>query len=499
MRKSYLYLLAMLLFFDLTQAADDPFAPASHLDLQKSIRYPDMVSQLEQWGKDSRFSVFIIGKSVENRALYALRFQNQSEPAWRVLFYAQQHGDEPAGKDALLYLAKYLYEGKLTVPQHVDLYLIPMLNPDGAEANRRTNGNRADLNRDHLLLEQPETQALHLFVQKILPHVAVDCHEFGRDGQSFASRGWIKWPIIMLDAANYPFLSPEVLNAGSRHIGLVDYFMNHRGHPYTRYYVGGVPPEEEIRHSTTELNDGRNGLALYGGLSFIIESGRFGRAENPDSDLAARVDAYLDLLSTFLQHDPYREENIKNIDNSRTESLPPFIPVNCFWGNCGNRPSRIKVLEQASGKELEIETPNFMGDLIVKKTVPTPKGYLIAAADFKPYQSLLQRHAVPHHNLTTKDTFMVEKCQLLRIETEDDPVYERYGGRQIVERKRAEQMTFPAGALWVPLEGKAARRAALILEPCMLYGLYQYDAFRATVLSDGIVPVYRVMEDKMQK
>lgn len=495
MRRSYLYLLTILLFFHLSRAADDPFPPASHLDLQRPIRYAEMVNLLEQWKGHSGLSISIIGKSVENRAIYALHFQNQTEPVWRVLFYAQQHGDEPAGKDALLYLARYLYEGKLVLPQNVDLYLIPMQNPDGAEANRRANGNLADLNRDHLLLEQPETLALHQFVQKILPHVAVDCHEFGRDGQSFASRGWVKWPIIMLDAANYPFLSAEVLETGFHHVGLVDDFMNHRGHPYTRYYVGGVPPEEEIRHSTTELNDARNGLALYGGLSFIIESGRFGRAENPNADLAARVDAYLDLLSTFLQHDSYREEDIKNIKNARTESLPRFIPVNCFWGNCGNRASRIKVMEQASGIVLEIETPNFMGDLIVKKTVPTPKGYLIAAADFKPYQTLLQRHAIPYHNLTTKDTFMVEKCQLLRIETEDDPVYERYGGRQIVERKRAEQMHFPVGALWVPLEGTAARRAALILEPCMLYGLYQYDVFRATIPSDGIVPVYRVMED----
>ena len=37
------------------------------------------------------------------------------------------------------------------------------------------------------------------------------------------------------------------------------------GHAYARYHVGGPPPDEEVRPSTPEVDDGRNGLILVEG------------------------------------------------------------------------------------------------------------------------------------------------------------------------------------------------------------------------------------------
>jgi len=56
--------------------------------------------------------------------------------------------------------------------------------PDGAEAGTRKNSAGADLNRDHVTLFQPETEALHRVARRVKPHLAVDAHEFGRDSRS---------------------------------------------------------------------------------------------------------------------------------------------------------------------------------------------------------------------------------------------------------------------------------------------------------------------------
>jgi hypothetical protein len=47
--------------------------------------------------------------------------------------------------------------------------------------------------------------------------------------------------------------------------------------------------------------------------------------------------------------------------------------------------------------------------------------------------------------------------------------------------------------LLVPLRGESALRAALVLEPSSLYGIYQYPHFRTLVGFDGALPVLRVM------
>ena len=45
------------------------------------------------------------------------------------------------------------------------------------------------------------------------------------------------------------------------------------------------------------------------------------------------------------------------------------------------------------------------------------------------------------------------------------------------------------------VDGPDARRAAQLLEPAMLFGLYQYAPFRALVAADGTLPVWRVTVD----
>lgn len=467
--------------------------PRNHRDLARSATYAAMESLLEALDGKGPVRVTEAGKSVQGRSVYAVNLRRGEDPAWTILFYAQQHGDEISGKDALLYLIREIAENPETLPADVDLWILPMMNPDGAEAGTRVNGSGADLNRDHLTLDQPETRALHAIVRRVRPDVAVDCHEFGRDGESWRRRGWEKWPDITMDGLNNPLFDRAVVDAAERWVEEGAKAETEAGHPFLRYWVGGTPPEGEQRHSAPDIDSAMNAIGAYGGLSFIIEAAARGGDDAIARELGNRVDAYLVLLRRFVAGDGRRASDRAAIDGARARPLPPFLPVNYLWVNPEFEITQFPVRDLASGMTIEVPTPNMMTDVAVKTSVPAPRGYAIEPRAAETFARLLDRHAIAYETLEAPRSVVAEACTLLRVEEEFDGLYSRYEGRQIVRREDAAETELPAGALLVPLAGADAVRAALLLEPASLYGLYQYPTYRALAGDGGRLPVLRIV------
>lgn len=475
---------AVLLFVaSLIGAGEAPF-PANPRAMRRTISYAELSAYLETVARPGFITVTEEGTSTEGRKLYLVRLCRGGRKArFRAFFYAQQHGDEVAGKDAQLTLIRDLAEHPERLPEDVDLYLMPMVNPDGAEAHRRVNGAGADLNRDHLLLSQPETRALYRVARRIRPHLAVDSHEFGRDGEDYARKGWEAWPIITMDAANHPLIPEDLKRAGLE---------ARAGHPYRRYSVGGPPPDEEIRPSTPEVDDGLNGMGTLGALSFIIESGVRHRASDPQADLGERVDGYRILYRHLLGNRAWRDRVRALAERARRAPLPPFIATNVFWGNVGGRVTLVKVSDLATGRGIEVPTANAMNDLVVKGSVATPRAYAIrpdAAGLFLP---VLEAQGLRWEVLEAPRRARGERVKLLRMEASYDELYQRYKDRQIVQRQPLANLDLPAGTVIVPLDQDLARRAIQVLEPCLRHGLYGYPGFRELATPGTLLPVTRL-------
>ena len=99
--------------------------------------------------------MFSLGDSVEGRPLWALRITGSSGPNKPGVFYqAAQHGDEPTGASVLAYVADHLLSHYDTDQEvrwlldHMEIYLLPISNPDGYDRNRRKNARGVDLNRN---------------------------------------------------------------------------------------------------------------------------------------------------------------------------------------------------------------------------------------------------------------------------------------------------------------------------------------------------------------
>lgn len=473
-----------------------PF-PADPRTMRRTVSYDEMAAFLERVAKPGFITVTEEGRSTQGRKLFLVRLNRgrvatRSRARFRVLYYAQQHGDEVAGKDALLTLIRDVAERPERLPEDVDLYIMPMLNPDGAEAHRRFNGAGEDLNRDHLLLAQPETRALHRAARRIRPHLAVDSHEFGRDGEDYTRRGWEAWPVITMDACNHPLI-PDYLKATALEaVAAAAPLQEKAGHAYRRYLVGGPPPDDEMRPSTPEVDDGRNGMGTLGALSFIIEAGVRHHAANPQADLGERVDGYRILYRHLLGDRAWRDRVWKLSERARREPLPPFIATNTFWANLGGKVSAVKVREAATGRTLEVPTASLMTDLVVKGSVPTPKAYAIEAAAAPRFLPVLEAQGLRWETLAVPRRVKLERVHLLRLEEPYDELYQRYKDRQIVARQPQTEVELPAGTLLVTLDQELARRAIQVLEPCLLYGLYGYPGFRELVRPGAALPVSRI-------
>jgi len=150
----------------------------------KPVTYTEMLAFLLELQQHSpRVKISALGLSTQGRQIPAVLISSPDAPkdTWRFLFMARQHGNEPAGTDALLEFARFAAYCQspqwLQILQRVRFILIPMVNPDGAVLNRRANARGVDLNRDWETLSQPETRAVENLVRAWLPHVLVDMHE----------------------------------------------------------------------------------------------------------------------------------------------------------------------------------------------------------------------------------------------------------------------------------------------------------------------------------
>ena len=121
-------------------------------------------------------SITRIGESVSGRSIYGLQLGTGST---RVLMWSQMHGNESTTTRALLDLL-LAYKQDDSIKMLLDgfsLYLIPMLNPDGAKAYTRNNASDIDLNRDAQDRSQPETQVLFTILESFKPHYCLNLHD----------------------------------------------------------------------------------------------------------------------------------------------------------------------------------------------------------------------------------------------------------------------------------------------------------------------------------
>ncbi len=142
----------------------------------------------------------VIGHSVKGRDIVAWRLGNPRSSK-KVLLLGAMHGDERGAVTIL----RALRDGRPI--EGADIWVVPVVNPDGYAGDRRQNAHGVDLNRNfgakwrriggatdsgRRAFSEPETRAVRDFVDEIRPTYTVSYHQplNGIDIRDTGNRAW---------------------------------------------------------------------------------------------------------------------------------------------------------------------------------------------------------------------------------------------------------------------------------------------------------------------
>ncbi len=231
-----------------------------------------------------RIGIDEAAKSVEGRPMHLVRLGEPKPPASRnrhrpaALFIGSQHGNEPAGREAMLIALRdlaFTNDAELVRQMREQQFLIiPTANPDGRTVNTRANANGVDLNRDHLTLSQPETQFIHTVARDWYPDTVADHHEYRKWAGPLETDIRYLWPRdLNVDPAVRSLsrtLCEDYIARGARSSGwTADEYWRHSVGPHSVYFINSGEPTT----ATTTMG-------LRHSLSVLIESVREGNLED---------------------------------------------------------------------------------------------------------------------------------------------------------------------------------------------------------------------------
>jgi hypothetical protein len=411
-----------------------------------------------------------------------------------VVLIGQQHGDEPASSEALLVIARELAQGLLEpLLDRINVVVIPRANPDGAASGNRTTANGVDMNRDHLLLQTPEAQALARVVRDYRPIVVLDAHEFtavGRYLQKFNAIQRYDALLQYTTTANYP----EFLTKASQewfHQPMLGALQS-QGLSSDWYYTTSTQPDDRrISMGGAQPDTGRNVNGLKNSVSLLVETRGVGLGR---MHLQRRVHTQVTAITSALRSTAERAANL--------EQVRSFVVRDTASKACKGQ---VVVEAQATPtqRELTMLDPDTGADRILKvdwnssltlqpvKTRARPCGYWLAASATTAVERLellgVQVLRVAEPGGVLADTYN----ETARETTERADVRGTVAGSagtiriQVTPVRRA--IDVPAGSFYVPLNQGLANLAVAALEPDT------QSSYFANRLIDDLASTARVM------
>jgi hypothetical protein len=273
------------------------------------VDHREVVRRLSELRKQAPdlFSVQEVGTSVEGRSINLV---TTGDGSFRVLLWSQMHGDEPTATSAIFDLLEYLRVHRnepvaARILENLTLYVVPMLNPDGAERFQRRNAQGIDINRDALLLQTPEGQALKRVRDEYEPGLGFNLHN--QNWRTSVGRSPAKAASISLLSVAYD--EPRTVNEGRLLTKRTCAVIRDALEPLAPGHLGRYDDEFEVRAF------GDN-ITLWGTPVVLIETGPF-PAREPDPVLVR-----LNFVALLTALDALATGRVHQADPARYESLP---------------------------------------------------------------------------------------------------------------------------------------------------------------------------------
>lgn len=491
-------IIGLLLFFPFVVFAQGIRTPLEEKKYSEPTNYAELSAFVNSL-KNPLLQTEVIGKTVEGRNIYALKFSKdkfgKDKSKTKVMIFAQQHGNEQSGKEgALLLAAELLKPENSYLFDRIDLALIPQVNADGAEINKRRNAHNADPNRNHLIMEEPEVMALHRFFDNYLFDVTLDVHEYSPyDSEMWRKFGYRKnaeetigvntncnIPVEMRDFANTIFI-PYFLD-----------FMTARQISNSIYAPGGPPDIDYFRQSTFDVNDGRQSFGIQNTFSVILEG--LNGEDNYKDNIQKRAKNQKTGMLALLEFSYQNSDKIKTMvsENRKKLSVAPngeIFAIQMEHVKTGSE-LKIPVYSYTTGNDSVVITKDYRSEVKSILDVDVPIGYLIP----KNNDELVEW--IERQNLTTKtiksNGYKIEAYtikELGPIDFEGDTISIPKVGRIDIENNIALK-----DYIFIPVNQLKKGLIISALEPQSELGLATYSAYEHLLKIGEQFPILRVVK-----
>jgi hypothetical protein len=429
----------------------------------------------------------IIGLSKENRPIICV-WRGRANAPLKVLVLAGQHGDErPARRTLQSLLDVPPRELAARIPA-IRLAAIPEANPDGCAMRSRSNADGIDPNRDHQLLRSVETAAIHLFVRRWQPHIILDLHNYPSRRRHLLARNIVLNHDVFIDVPSHPAIltRPGGVDAAEVLHGLLS-AMAARYVCAARYIL--VRPSGRARHSTPDVVDARNGLALRNGAFTILVENRQPRPDETSAQrlrlLAAQECALWAVLEWLDQHADLFAPSIA--------SGPPApaspVPVRFKYKDTEHG-LRLDCRDAQQGQHASVTFSRYSASLVIQRTVPLPVGYAVPIK-LGSLIGVLRRHGFVSTHYPAGELCPVERLRIARAHPSRKP---DRPARGVVLVARQVRRQLDRHTVFLTQQG-GGDALAVFLEPESKHGLHRFAAMQIPLLAPSWYPVLRVLPD----
>lgn len=477
---------------------DTPAFKAGKQDFTLHKEMMDYVYGIQK--NSSNIQIRNIGYSQEGREIPLLVFSKSNTVDGErliksqrptVFIIGQQHGNEPAGGEAALVLAKRLAEGDLNyLLERINVLVVPRANPDGAEEFNRVTISGVDVNRDHLLLNSPEAQAIAKVTREYMPDIVVDSHEFTALGRWVKKFGLVQSqdaliqyatnanvPAKLTEAADALFRAPVVEALKEKNFAVSWYYTTSKKnlHDHT-ISMGGIKP-----------NVGRNVNGLRNSLSFLIEVRGVGIGK---AHLKRRVRTSELLLTNMLKQTYKNDKAVLKLTQNVSEEVTAMACKGdiVIDGKRLIEKRDLTFFDAVTGEEKVINA-DWRSSLKIVPTLtrPRPCGYVIDGSQTVAVERLRKLGV---RVSTIKEPTTVKAERYVITESKEGKRKDARGSiddkKSVLKLKvdtKRDEITVPEGALYVSMAQPLANIIAAAMEPDEENG---YVANRLLELEEGV-------------
>ncbi|MBQ8711204.1 MAG: peptidase [Prevotella sp.] len=459
--------------------------------------YKEMMRYLRQEvaANPQYVSMETVGSTQKGRDITLVTVSNGRPSAnkLRILYTGCVHGNEHAGTEGLLWLIHQLtaQQELQQLLDDIDLYIMPMVNADGSEADRRHTNNGTDPNRDQTRLSTPEVQAMHNVASRVSPHLYIDFHEYKplRTSYEELSDRLISNPndYMYLYSSN-PNVYPGIgMLIEQQYIPRAEQMARQWGLQTSLYYTTKSDVEAGVVMNVggQAARSSCNIMALRGSISMLMEVRGIGLGR---TSYLRRVNTVYQLACSYAQTTKECAADVRRVTEAAASQTADIVTRYEQPTEKGHPFEFIDLLRNQK-TTIAVDARPAKG-IVVKQAVPRPRAYYIDATATTAID-LIKKFGIRYEVLdkplvTTLQAYTVTDTRRQRAEVLGmHPV-------SVSVKADATSVSLPAGSLRIPMEQPLSTLAAILLEPECSNGFVNFHVVEPRI--GQVLPFYRSTE-----